>query len=131
MLDDFGGHDAAAAAFNSARKAHAIAAKQDYQAPSADNADDDVEDDEGPAAPTCFAKRAPGAVFRAPLNKEPSSKAAKSVDDVTHVSRADMAAAASFCLRSARLRGAAMQSGARSRSWHRFYEERLHRSASQ
>ena len=83
-------------------------------------ADDDVDDttESGRAHLLCEARWRRS--FRAPLNKEPSSKAAKSVDDVTHVSSDDIAAAASFCLRSASLRNAAMQSGARSKSWTAF-----------
>ena len=94
--------------------------KRSYQAPSADSSDDDVDEttESGRAHLLCEARARRS--FRAPLNKEPSSKAAKSVDDVTHVSSDDIAAAASFCLRSASLRRAAMQSGDKSMSWTAF-----------
>ena len=94
--------------------------KRSYQAPSADSSDDDVDETtlSGRAHLLCEARWRRS--FKAPLNKEPSSKAAKSLDDVTHVSRADMAAAASFCLRRASFLRAAIQSGARSKSWTAF-----------
>ena len=69
--------------------------RRSYQAPSADSSDDDVDDttESGRAHLLCEARCRRS--FRAPLNKEPSSKAAKSVEDDTAASKLTMAAAAS------------------------------------
>ena len=94
--------------------------RRSYQAPSADSSDDDVDDTtlSGRAHLLCWARAKRS--FNPPLSKDPSSKATNNVDDATHVSRDDIAAAASFCFLKANFRKAAMQSGANSRSWTAF-----------
>ena len=61
--------------------------RRSYQAPSADSSDDDVDETtlSGRAHLLCCERC--NLSFRAPLSKDPSSRAANKVDDATHVSR--------------------------------------------